>query len=95
MNTFKEIIANNLFLIEHIGIQEFTHHFFSHALSLGAYNAPTKSEQCWSVVCERSEDVSVIRQQIMRTLESIACRPIDISAGISFYTLDQLVKGYS
>ncbi len=79
MNQVNEKINSNLFLHTHEALKEFL------SLFTNAHN-----DSSWTIVCERSSDISAIRSFVFTELQEKYEAPLTIIGGLSFISLDQL-----
>jgi len=86
----KEVCNSNLFLSTHTAIKEFAENFVANTFHQKIKSELNKSQNSWTVVCERSADLQIVRNEIFRSVENLVGHSLNILGGISFYTLDQL-----
>lgn len=80
-------VESSLFLHEHAAIQQFAQQYVRH------FNLSDSAQ--WSIVCERKEDVTAIRDQVFSAIQALQAESdVQICSGISVYTLDQLAQNF-
>ncbi|WP_186644475.1 RecB family exonuclease [Fluviispira vulneris] len=84
----KNFYEDSMFLCRHKSIKEFAMNFCA--------KQQVDENVNWSVVCERKEDLIVIRNQLFYQIEKYnpACEKTNSVMGISMYTLDSLARNF-
>lgn len=82
MPQYQSFIQNTPFLCEHRALKQFAQNYIEHYSLF--------SNQHWTIVCERKEDIISIRNQIFIEIERISNKKKTTLSGISIFSLDTL-----